>query len=322
MKSERVEKLVLTTSYTCTVPMLSWKPPAYSVLDVDDFIIADDDEEETTRAIPQSSATNSHPSTNPNPTPNPTPNFFSSFTPKLDLNSFTSGLATNTAVSERQYSGGDTLDEPIWHTLRRDLAQIGRRLAIVVWPMQLQSLAQLQQQRLVSLMLANGINVPGVMQVSQENIDSEEGNVPRNDTLEWDLWGPLIFLLTLAVALGMSASRDQTNAVFSGTFCFTWISFLVLGLNIQLLGGTISFLLAISATGYSMFPLVLGELLSWLVIKHKFLRLILMVVLNAWSVFAGAMSLKCSGVLPGKVLLAVYPVALMYSVISWLVVIT
>lgn len=317
----------------------AWKAPTYSAADVDDFIIADDDVEDTVNsAQPNLLALGQTAAQLATDSQFGFSNLFSSFTPKVDLGNtfapFTSGIAQNTTVLERQYTGGDTLDEPIWQTLQRDLLQIGRRLAIVIWPMQLQSLANKQQQNLVALAAANGISVPelimrgrriSVSQNPEGDMDVEQlagSNTMSSEMLEWDLWGPLIFSLLLAVALGLSASRNQTNVVFSGSFCFTWISFLIIGINIQLLGGTISFLLAISATGYSMFPLVLGELISWLLLKNKFLRFFLMLVLNAWSIFAGVMSLRCSGVLPGKVLLAIYPVGLMYSIISWLVVIT
>lgn len=314
----------------------SWKPPSYSSADVADFVIADDEEEN----VASTQTSNPAPASDPDPDPSKNStlgftNYFLNFTPKVDFSNtfvpFTSGIAQNATVLERQYCGSDTLDEPIWKTLKRDLSQIGRRLAIVIWPMQLQKLARMQQRQLVELAAANGIRVPNLIQMNHAeslantfDIDTEAANqgTDKVEILEWDLWGPLVFSLVLSAALGLSASNGQTNSVFSGSFCFTWMSFLILGINTQLLGGNISFLSAISATGYSMFPLVLGELISWLVVKNKFVRLIIMLVLNAWSIFAGVMSLRCSGVLPGKVLLAVYPVGLMYSVISWLVIIT
>ena len=307
--------------------------------DVDDFIIPDDDfsapppqprNQQSTSNIPQASSSSP----------------FSPFNlvPKVDLSStFTSFAAStsaqlpeNTKVKERQYTGGDTLDEPILETLKRDLLQIGKRLTIVVWPMQLKKLAQLQQNRFLEFASTNGVQLPQlilnsrVIPVSEEEEGEEEeavtgissGELITQDSLDWDLWGPLIFSLTYSVALGLSASKNQTNQVFSGSFAFIWILYVIIGLNVQLLGGTISFMSAISAIGYSMFPIVIGELICSLVLKWKFIRLILMLVLNLWSIYAGVMSLKCSGVLPGRVLLAIYPVILFYSVLSWLTVIT
>lgn len=279
--------------------------------------------------------------------------FFSSFssfvTPKVDLSNTFKPFTTNTdwsngnnKIKERQYAGGDTLDEPVWHTLKRDLSQIGKRLAIVVWPMQLSLLAKQQQLRFVEFAVNNGVQLPQLIlnnrrvSVDQNaNDDDDDDVVAENGTtiddpateliknnLDWDLWGPLIFLLVYSVALGLAAPNNQTNQVFSGTFSFVWLFSIVIGLNIQLLGGNISFMSAISASGYSLFPIVVGSLLCSLLIKWKLIRLVMMIVLCAWSIYSGILSLKCSGVLPGKVLLAVYPVGLMYAVLAWLCVIT
>lgn len=257
------------------------------------------------------------------------------FGPKVDLSStfspFVSGTDNN-RVLEHQYAGGDTLDEPVWHTLRRDLLQIGRRLAIVIWPMQLSRLAAQQQQKFVRFASSNGIRLPPAIMNQPVAVDSNEdedreASLSNRDllslnNLDWDLWGPLIFSLAYSVTLGFTASNNQTNLVFSGSFTFVWIFYIVIGLNIQMLGGNISFMSAISAAGYSMFPIVVGELLCLFVIKWKLLRLAVMAVLAVWSVYVGVLSLKCSGVLPGRVFLAVYPVTLMYAVLAWLSVIT
>lgn len=307
--------------------MSNWNS-SHTTPDVDDFIIADDDVQ---------GPSNSHPAQTSAP-PNAS-NIFSNFgfTPKVDFSStfapFTtsSNLPQNTTIKERQYTGGDTLDEPVLETLKRDLCQIGRRLAIVVWPMQLSKLAMKQQLKFVDFATSNGIQVPQLLmsrRVSVSDDDNERGvgisssESIGQDNLEWDLWGPLIFSLGFSVILGLSATKNQTNLVFSGSFSFIWFFFFVIGLNIQLLGGSISFLSAISAAGYSMFPILVGELICSLVLKWKLMRLILMAVLNAWSIYVGIMSLRCSGVLPGRVFLATYPVGLMYTLLSWLVVIT
>ncbi|KAK6459748.1 uncharacterized protein RJT20DRAFT_22471 [Scheffersomyces xylosifermentans] len=320
-----------------------WTKPSYSAADVDDFIIADEDESPsvTPQAAPAPPISTQQGGSSSSQT-NAGTNLFSqfAFVPKVDLSStfapFTSSnnLPANNKVRERQYTGGDTLDEPILATLKRDLFQIGRRLAIVIWPMQLAALANQQQSRLVDFASSNGIQLPASILNNrrysvEENDNDDERNtgigsneLVKQDNLEWDLWGPLIFSLVFSVTLGFAAPNSQTNSVFSGSFSFVWIFFIVIGLNIQLLGGSISFMSAISAAGYSMFPIVVGALISCLILKWKLIRLAMMLILNAWSIYAGTMSLECSGVLPGRVTLAIYPVALMYSILSWLVVIT
>ncbi|KAK6460442.1 hypothetical protein DFJ63DRAFT_337815 [Scheffersomyces coipomensis] len=325
-----------------------WNSSSATTPDADDFIIPDEEFEDSSAPVPKSTPnTNSYGtnSSSSNTNNNASNNIFSQFgfTPKVDLSStfapFTSSanLPGNNTVRERQYSGGETLDEPILETLKRDVFQIGRRLLIVLWPMQLSKLAKTQQSRLVDFASANGVRLPASIIANRSNggefgdDDEEEqeattgiesGDLINEGNLEWDLWGPLIFSLLYSVTLGVTAQNQQTNSVFSGSFSFIWLFFIVIGLNIQLLGGTISFMSAISAAGYSMFPIVVGSLISALVIKWKLLRLGVLIILNIWSIYVGVLSLKCSGVLPGRVLLAIYPVALMYSVLSWLVVIT
>ncbi|CAH6720921.1 hypothetical protein CLIB1444_04S10924 [[Candida] jaroonii] len=296
----------------------------YTDPDIDDFIIPD--EEPVNNSYHQSSQP-------PPPPTNTSTNSNTGFLPwtKVDLSStftpFTSSKAftDNNTVREHQYSGGDTLDEPVLTTLSRDLLRIWKRLTIVIWPHQLAKLASKQQGILIDFANSNGINLPESIRnrrisVSNNDEDEAQSTIDFNN-LDWDLWGPLIFSLFYSVVLGMS-SKTNTNSVFSGSFSFIWIFFIVIGLNIQLLGGNISFMSAISAVGYSMFPLTVGELICSLFIGWKFLRLIIMAVLCIWSIYSGVLSLKCSGVLPGRVLLAVYPVGLMYSVLSWLSVIT
>lgn len=283
----------------------------------DDFIIPD---EET--APPKSA-----PATSYTQELQSAPSLF--WTPKVDLSlAFTpfvnsSAFSQTNTVRERQYTGGDTLNEPVWHTLRRDLVQIGKRIAIVMWPAQLQKMAKSQLQALVRMAAANGIRLPSLVTDAATPVPLDDDEQPPSAVaLDWDLWGPLIFSLAYAVTMGMAAPNSQTNVVFSGTFTFIWLFYLVVGLNIQLLGGSISFLLAISATGYLMFPILVGAIVSTLAIRWRWVRLILISVLDLWSIYAASMSLRCLGVLPGRIFLAIYPVALMYAVISWLVVIT
>lgn len=308
----------------------NWNQPKYTVDDVNEFVIPDDDVPPTNNA-----RTNANYSSNTNT--NSASNIFSQFgfVPKVDLSStfasFTTSnqeSASTTKVKERQFTGGDTLDEPITETLKRDALQIVKRLFIVIWPMQLASLASKQQQTFLRFAQSNGIRIPELINQRITVVETEEsvgGALEESikfETLDWDLWGPLIFSLVFSVTLSFSANNSQTNSIFSGSFAFIWFFFFVIGLNIQLLGGSISFMSAISAAGYSMFPIVLGEVLCSLLIKWKIIRLVLMTILNLWSIYVGQMSLKCSGVLPGRVVLAIYPVALMYSMLSWLVVIT
>lgn len=302
---------------------MSWRPghDDFVVADEPDFIIPDEEPAPKPAAAPA-------PARAPEPLPTSSATGFP-WIPSVDLSSafapFMNPLQGN-AVDERRYTGGDTLDEPVLETLRRDLGQIGRRVAAVVWPLQLQALARTQQARLVDLATLNGLRLPASVTNSARSVpayeDLDETEAVSVATLDWDMWGPLIFSLAYAVTMGVAAPAQQANVVFSGTFSFMWLFYLVVGLNIQLLGGLISFLAAISATGYLVFPIVVGALVSTLFLKWRFFRLVLMAVFSLWSIYAANLSLKCLGVLPGRVFLAIYPVGLMYVVLLWLVVIT
>ncbi|GEQ70129.1 hypothetical protein JCM33374_g3805 [Metschnikowia sp. JCM 33374] len=314
---------------------MSWQ----SNLDENDFIIADEEPAVNThkKTVPVP-PTGTHNQAPPTQASGAQSSAGFSWTPKMDLSSAFTPFVTSrnfqesNKITERRFNGGDTLDEPVLDTLKRDLSQIGRRVAVVLWPAQLQELARSHQNLLVELAEQNGIRLPPSVANSARRVPTEDDDeeqvgdanaAPQTvASLDWDLWGPLIFSLAYAVTMGVAAPNTQTNVVFSGTFSFIWLFYLVVGLNIQLLGGTISFLSAISATGYSIFPIVVGAIFSTLLLRWRFVRLIVMVLCALWSIYAASMSLKCSGVLPGRVLLAIYPVALMYAVLSWLVVIT
>jgi hypothetical protein len=53
---------------------------------------------------------------------------------------------------------------------------------------------------------------------------------------DWDLWGPLVFCLLLALLLSLKMG-EQKSLVFSGVFAMVWIGEAVVTLQIKLLGG-------------------------------------------------------------------------------------
>ncbi|KAK9237024.1 hypothetical protein V1525DRAFT_344818 [Lipomyces kononenkoae] len=190
-------------------------------------------------------------------------------------------------IQDRRFAGGDTLDEPVWDTLMRDVRAVGRRVKEVLRPK------------------------------VDASIDAESGQIVR----EWDLWGPLIFCLFLSLALSISAPAQQSSLVFSGVFAFVWIAEALVTLNIKLLGGSISFFHAICILGYALFPLVPGAIFS-IIVKNMLIRFPIDTVLIGWSLFASMRTLKGAGVREGRVVLAMYPVWLFYGWLGWLCVIT
>ncbi|KAK9474442.1 Yip1 domain-containing protein [Dipodascopsis tothii] len=189
-------------------------------------------------------------------------------------------------IQDRRFSGGDTLDEPVTETLMRDVRAVGRRVQQVLRPKP-----------------ASEVDV--------------EGQVTR----DWDLWGPLVFCLFLALALSISAPSHQTSTMFSGVFAFVWIAESFVTLNIKLLGGSISYFHAVCILGYALFPLVPAAVFS-LIVHNIFIRLPVDALLIAWSLYAAIRTLKGAGVVQGRVVLALYPVYLFYGWLGWLCVIT
>lgn len=94
----------------------------------------------------------------------------------------------------------DTLDEPIWKTFGRDLLNIGYKLAHVTFPFR--------------------------------------GTFTRIKELQdWDLWGPLLLCLFLAILLTFSTSdHDQQALLFGGVFVIVWVGSAVITINAILLG--------------------------------------------------------------------------------------
>lgn len=74
----------------------------------------------------------------------------------------------------------NTLDEPIWTTIKRDMLRVWKNLVMVVFPFKDRS---------------------------------QQSAALRN----WDLWGPMVFTLGLAIALSMGAqAASKTFSVSPG----------------------------------------------------------------------------------------------------------
>ncbi|CCH46753.1 putative membrane protein [Wickerhamomyces ciferrii] len=252
-------------------------------------------------------------------------NFSSFTTPNIDLSNSLNPILNNENVKERKFSGGDTLDEPVWDTLKRDLVAIGHRLFSVVWPASLSKLAKVQQHNLLIAARNSGINIGINYDQIEQDLEQDLQNQPIDDSnlkkLDWDLWGPLIFILIFSLILGYLSPKTNTSQVFSSVFALTWLTFAVIAINIQLLGGTISFFSALSTQGYALFPLVISSIIS-IFIKWSFIRFIIYLLFVSWAIYAATINLKVSGVLPGRIFLAIYPVGLVYATLGWLCVIT
>ncbi|ORX78957.1 Yip1-domain-containing protein [Anaeromyces robustus] len=141
----------------------------------------------------------------------------------------------------------------------------------------------------------------------------------QNLLRDWDLWGPLILCMTLAIRLSMSAPENQSAMVFTITFIIIWCGAAVITVNSKLLGGKMSFFQSICILGYCIFPLTIVSLIT-LLIDYFIIDLILVLVGFAWSVYA-SIGFLTDVRLSQKKTLVIYPIFLFYFIIAWMILI-
>lgn len=174
----------------------------------------------------------------------------------------------------------NTLTEPVWDTVKRDLSRIVSNLKLVVFP----------------------------------NPYRED---PGKALRDWDLWGPFFFIVFLGLTLSWSASVKKSE-VFAVAFALLAAGAVILTLNVLLLGGHIIFFQSLSLLGYCLFPLDVGALICMLK-DNVILKMVVVCVTLAWSSWA-AYPFMSSAVNPRRKALALYPVFLMYVSVGFLII--
>ena len=141
---------------------------------------------------------------------------------------------------------------------------------------------------------------------------------------DWDLWGPLLFCLSLALILSISGNssvpeEDYSTLIFGIVFVLVWIGSGVVSINSQLLGGSVSFFQSVCLLGYCLFPLCISALVIAFIGKISiFLNLAIVLLGLFWSVFSSVGFL--SGLVPSsRKSLAEYPILLFYLFIAWFI---
>jgi protein YIPF6 len=143
---------------------------------------------------------------------------------------------------------------------------------------------------------------------------------------DWDLWGPLIFCLMLALTLSISSktenievSSQQGSVVFGIVFVVVWIGSAVVTVNAQLLGGTVSFFHSVCLLGYCLFPLNIAALvLAFMGNISIFINLAIVLLGFGWSTFSSIGFM--AGLVPStRKALAEYPVLLFYLFLAWFI---
>ncbi|KAL6760348.1 hypothetical protein V8C86DRAFT_2464015 [Haematococcus lacustris] len=171
----------------------------------------------------------------------------------------------------------NTIDESVLKTIWRDVVTIGRNLRSVLIPINWQF--------------------------------NNRDQALRN----WDLWGPLIFMLLLASVL--SWGEKKSSQVFAMVFAECGIGAIVLTFNAILLGGEIVFFQALCLLGYCLFPICVSSIVC-AIVGNKIVRTLALVLGLAWASFATVPFIG-SAVPMGRKALAVYPVILLYASIGW-----
>ncbi|XP_021743083.1 protein YIPF6 homolog [Chenopodium quinoa] len=174
----------------------------------------------------------------------------------------------------------NTLTEPVWDTVKRDLSRIVSNLKLVVFP----------------------------------NPYRED---PGKALRDWDLWGPFFFIVFLGLTLSWSASVKKSE-VFAVAFALLAAGAVILTLNVLLLGGHIIFFQSLSLLGYCLFPLDVGALICMLK-DNVIIKIVVVCVTLAWSSWA-AYPFMSSAVGPRRKALALYPVFLMYVSVGFLII--
>ena len=131
---------------------------------------------------------------------------------------------------------------------------------------------------------------------------------------DWDLYGPLIFVLLFGVCLSSSSGggggKSDAGTIFSVVFATVAFGGVALTLNVKFLGGKIIFLQAMSLIGYCIFPLDVSALLCRASTNSVY-RFAVVALGVAWS--AGAsVPFVSAAVVDERKALAVYPMVLLY----------
>uniref|UniRef100_A0A8C8MEH8 Protein YIPF n=1 Tax=Oncorhynchus tshawytscha TaxID=74940 RepID=A0A8C8MEH8_ONCTS len=158
---------------------------------------------------------------------------------------------------------------------------------------------------------------------------------------DWDLWGPLLLCVTLALPVyefesgcfllkwgmlqgGSVDSKEDGGPQFAEVFVIIWFGSVIITLNSKLLGGTISFFQSLCVLGYCIMPLTVAMVVCRLVLLGGsgmvsfIVRLIVVTASFSWSTFASTAFLADSQPSNRKALV-VYPVFLFYFVIGWMI---
>ena len=194
--------------------------------------------------------------------------------------------------SFQDINASSTLDESISKTFKRDI------------------------DRIVSN-VKNVLDAKRVFLGNRRSNGEENSQQQQQPLRDWDLYGPLIFVLLFGVCLSSSAgggssskTKSDAGTIFSVVFATVAFGAFALTLNVKFLGGKVIFLQAMSLIGYCIFPLDMSAVLCW-VSANSWYRFFVVGLGVTWSCGA-SVPFVSAAVVEERKALAVYPMVLLY----------
>ena len=134
--------------------------------------------------------------------------------------------------------------------------------------------------------------------------------------MNWDLWGPLIFITLLSGTLSLS-SKEKANIMIS-VFSIFWIGSLLVYVNGNLLNSKIKIFPTLCLLGYCLFPLNIAAFVLSMINLYDIIKILIVGFMCFWSLFCveGYIKSVCE---KEQKWLVFYPVILMYIFISWFI---
>lgn len=223
---------------------------------------------------------------------------------------------------EELFSAYSTLNEPVMETVMRDVRAVAAKLRVVMQPLDRAPILPASYSRISSQDTSGGDHVDQQQQQQQQpaqgsNDLSENDQRILRQLKDWDLWGPLVLCLALGILLSLRSPANQVPLVFAAVFCSVWVGGSVVTLNVQLLGGTISFFQSLCVLGYSLFPMVIAASIL-VVIRFALLDAVIVFISFLWATRTSAffVSLYIS---PERKVLALFPVFYFYTFMGWII---
>ena len=176
-------------------------------------------------------------------------------------------------------SKSNTLDESIYTTLLRDIHLIYYKLKYVINPF-----------------ISN--------------------NDKKRHIMQWDLWGPLLFITFLACTLAIKA-EDKSNIIVI-IFTIFWLGSILVYLNAYMLDSKIKLFPVLCLLGYCLFPLNISAFILAISDFYEIIRFFIVLLTCVWALLSIEGYFR-SVTLPEQKYLIFYPCILLFLFLSWFI---